>query len=216
MALVVVTIILASTATALLAERDSPIINDEAVSLQTLIAERAYEIYANAPRQSLPTGILPGGRYFAFLLLENSTNRDRNEFGFYYPCNLTNITNGCRGLYRLFDGPDGPGNFTFFNTTDDNPATPDDFGVWLNAPTNHQDWHRRLGGLYFSEDLVCCSCDNFSHFRISKCVHWPIYVIECEDWCGGGDADFDDMVVILVKLQTRPSIPVEIKNDING
>jgi hypothetical protein len=202
MAFVVVTIMLVSTATALSDEKEgtNPIIENEVVSLQNLTSEKGYELYANGSRQPLTTGILPGGHYFAFLLLENTALCDRNEFGFYYQCNITNITNGCRAQYRIFEGLNKTGDSMTFNTTDDNPATCDDFGLYLNAPAPHQDWHRTIGGLYFSENLPCCSCDNFSHFRISQCDSWPIYIIECEDWCGGGDESFDDMVVILVKL----------------
>jgi hypothetical protein len=50
---------------------------------------------------SKPIEILPGGRYEATILLEDSSLRDKTEFGF--------CCCGCRALYRLFDGPDGVG-----------------------------------------------------------------------------------------------------------
>lgn len=215
MALVVVAVILVSTATAFLADKETTAltiedeIEDDVASLQKMLNETSNKISAERSLGSFFT--LPGGCYFAYLMSQDSASANREEFGFYYPCENESLKNGCCALYRIFYGSQGPGSWMIFNTTDDNPGTSDDFGVWYNVPTCHQDWHRALGGLYHSEQS-CGICDKFEHFNLSrmklpegmyigKCPVKMAYIVNSENWCGGhGDNDFDDMVVALVPL----------------
>lgn len=211
MALVVVAVILVSGATALLADKETSatMVEDEVASLQKVLDENSDKIPAERSAGDIFT--LPGGCYFAYLLSQDSASANYEEFGFYYPCERESLKNGCCALYRIFYGSQGSGNWTIFNTTDDNPGTSDDFGVWYNVPTLHQTWRRALGGLYHSEQS-CGICDKFEHFKVSK-MELPegtmigeyevkrAYIVNIENWCGGqGDDDFDDMVVALVPL----------------
>ena len=211
MALVVVAVILVGSATALLADKETtaPTIDGEVASLQKMLTENSNKISTEQSVGDVFT--LPGGCYFAYLMSQDSASANYEEFGFYYPCERENLSNGCCALYRIFYGSQGPGSWTIFNTTDDNPGTSDDFGVWYNVPTRHQDWHRPIGGLYHSEQS-CGICDKFEHFKLSKTDDLPVshiggclveraYIVNSENWCGGGDSDFDDMVVWLVLLE---------------
>lgn len=216
MALVVVAVILVGGATALLADKETSatMVEDEVASLQKVLDESSDKVPAEQSARDIFT--FPGGCYFAYLLSETGdpAGADKvNEFGFYYPCldvSEDYHPNGCCALYRLFDGPDKAGSWTFFNTTDYCLDTRDDFGVWLNSPTCHQDKRRQYGGLYHSEQS-CGTCDKFEHFKLSKmelpkgtmigeCEVRMAYIVNIEDWCTGGDADYDDMVVALVPL----------------
>ena len=228
MALVVVAVILVGSATALLADKETSatMVEDDVASLQKLLDENSNNISAEqiaslqklldensnniSAKQTRDIFTLPGGCYFAYLMSQDSASANREEFGFYYPCENESLNNGCCALYRLFYGFQGSGSWTIFNTTDDNPGTIDDFGVWYNVPTCHQDWHRPIGGLYHSEKS-CGICDTFEHFKLSKmklpkgtyigrCPVEMAYIVNSENWCGGGDNDFDDIVVALVPL----------------
>lgn len=163
--------------------------------------------------------ILPGGRYETTILIEDSAATDINEMGFYYPYDITNVSsvsesvtpssvNGCHALYRIFDGPDRVSSSKVFDTSDDNPATSDNVGLWLNSPNLHRDWHRALGGLYYSQTEL--NCDNFQHVKIYEIPQPHLYLAFWEDWCGGGDNDYTDMVVMLRPIQTPIERQIEL------
>jgi hypothetical protein len=196
MALVVVAVILVGSATALLADKETSatMVEDDVASLQKLLDENSNKISAEQSVRGDFT--LPGGCYFAYLMSQDSASANKEEFGFYYPCENESLENGCCALYRIFYGSQGPGNWTIFNTTDENLSTSDDFGVWYNVPPCHQDWHRAIGGLYHSEQS-CGICDKFEHFELSKmklpkgtmigrCPVSMAYIVNPENWCGGG------------------------------
>lgn len=190
------------------ANEDVP--DDEIARIQQIIAETNDEEISKVISDSeitKPIEILPRGRYEATILLEDSSLQDKNEFGFYYPPS-PDCCCGCRALYRLFDGPDGVGKSVKFDTRDNLQVTPDKFGLWLNSPAPHQDWHRRIGGLYYSEKEL--NVDNFRHILIYKlqlqhAPNWVYYLIICEDWCHGGDRDYNDMVVWIEPIRLTPA-----------
>ena len=129
--------------------------------------------------------IFPPGKYKATIWAELSASRDINQLGWYY-----NET-GCGALYQLFKGEDGSGTSVEFETV--NP-----FGLYLNSPTNPLDWHKNIGGLYYSDEKY--NLDGIDHFRIYVEPETGNYVIAVEDWCGGGDRDYDDIVVHLERI----------------
>jgi len=68
------------------------------------------------------------------------------------------------------------------------------FGLYLNSPTPG---HCNLGGLYFTETSL--NPDGFQHAKVF-CLTDTKWIIAWEDWCGGGDRDYNDYILLLEKI----------------
>ncbi len=147
------------------------------------------------------TEIIKGGEYRATILYEDPTAfQDVTEIGFYYPCQSQS---SCGALYRLFDGEDTSGSSVVFDTRYNSSDTSSDFGLWLNVPANLKDpSFRPWGGLYHSEASM--NCDLVPHILIYT-LPLPketMYLCLFEDWCQGGDMDYNEFIILLDPVPT--------------
>lgn len=167
---------------------DTPDISDyEVQMISNFIPE--YKLSAS---QISNVQIIPGGKYTATILMEESSNLDKSEMSFYYP---GDHPNGCGALFEMFNGPDKVGSSKTFDTRDQDPQTSDDFGISFNEPVS---WSRSIGGLYFSEKRL--NTDNIPHIIVAKVNISNLgtnYFIMAEGWYEGGDEDYNEMIVRL-------------------
>ena len=140
----------------------------------------------------------------------------------WYPCKI-----GCSALYQLVEEPTWDCCFlqNFHSNSPHHvlppapgivfqiPATHAPAGFYLNNPYGHEG----IQGLYYTQ--TSRNTDGLQHAYIFKVEFKPgeckcpcnqkptqlidnvLYILVCEDWCGGGDKDWNDFVVVLIPVR---------------
>jgi len=146
-------------------------------SLQNWFNAHGYDIDVHTDETGIET--FAGGKNYSVVLLDEVTcgYASRNIFGWY--STLENTT-----LIQLFAGKDSAG-----ATAEFSPST--DFGCYLTSPD----------GTFYTENEL--SSDGFDHAWVFEDPKNPgRYIVAWEDLKGGGDKDYEDMIVSLAPKET--------------